>query len=609
MSSFWNKNITSFTNRFPSLAKNFNLNEINENQLNNFEILISKSQDLTAKLEGLLLHSAYNPLKESLTTVTSAKNENIWGAAFFSMGLGYTPLLWAKKYPDDTIIIIESDPCIFFESFKYVDFTDLFNHQKLIILLEASTQDIITLIENYGGFNHTAIIQNKNQTSHNAQYFQSLTALIERNKQKVKINNATLEKFSTLWLKNSCKNIKSFASFDGINIYKGKCPPQLPALIVSAGPTLSDILPNLKELKKRCLIIAVDTALRACINAGVEPDFIVLVDPQYYAFRHIAGLKSPSSVLITESAAYPSSYRFNCRKKVLCSSLFPLGQYFEKQIGEKGKLGAGGSVSTSAWDFARIIGAKKIYCAGLDLGYPKLQSHIRGSLFEELSHRTSNKLNPAEKNLSISLFTSNSSTAYDYSGGKIFTDEKMKMFAWWFESQSQKYPDVKSYSLSKKSYAIPGFEYCPEEALLKLPENTELKSQFFFAEQENNDKTKDNSLIRFNKAFNSLITGFTELYALAKKGFKIADTMLTNFNTANISKGIKELEDIDDKILHSQFTHSASLVFPTENKLNQIFNKIDFPEDTAKTVFIKSKIIYSELQKSIAEYQKYLSQI
>jgi len=250
-----------------------------------------------------------------------------------------------------------------------------------------------------------------------------------------------------------------------------------------------------------------------------------------------------------------------------------------------------------------------IYCAGLDLGYPKLQSHIRGSLFEELSHRTSNKLNPAEKNLSISLFTSNSSTAYDYSGEKIFTDEKMKMFAWWFESQTQKYPDVKSYSLSKKSYAIPGFEYCSDEALLKLPENTELKSQFFIAEQDNNDKTKENSLIRFNKAFNSLITGFTELYALAKKGFKIADTMLTNFNTANISKGINELEDIDDKILHSQFTHSASLVFPTENKLNQIFNKIDFPEDTAKTVFIKSKIIYSELQKSIAEYQKYLSQI
>ncbi len=606
MNSIWNKNISLFSQRFPSLAKELNLLNMTEPEFDFWEVLPSKAGELTAKENGLLLHSAYNPLREAESAVKTIKSENIWAAAFFSMGLGYAPLEYAKTFPDETIIIVEPSPDFFFAALKYTDFETLFKHKSLILLLEAQLQEVTALIEGSAGFNHTAVIENKNQTAHARSYFDSLKALIERNKQKVKINSATLEKFSRLWLKNSCKNIKAFGKLEGVKIYTEKCPPDLPVLLVSAGPTLSEVLPHLKELKKRMLIVAVDTALRACLKNGVEPDFIVLTDPQYYAWRHIAGLKSPSSVLITESAAWPSVYRFNCRKTVLCSSLFPLGQFFEKKLGEKGQLGSGGSVSTTAWDFARLTGTKNIYCAGLDLGYPRSESHIRGSLFEEASHLSSCRTKTSEQKLALSLFSSGKESVFDYDGKPLFTDSKMKMFAWWFESQAQKFTEVNSWSLSSKSFAIPGFKVKNTEELLNLKEAEELKKVFFEAEKNASTSMRTEYEESFNRALKELNEGFEELYSLAKKGQNLCSKMLSNSNPQKEREALKELEQTDNLILHSKQKEAASLVFPTESRLNKIFEETVFPQDKSKALFLKSKIIYTELLESIRLYKKYL---
>lgn len=606
LNSFWNKNSEIFLKRFSSLAQFFSIKS--EPQTDDFwEILPSKKGSVTAKEGGLLFHSLYDPEREAQTLVKSSKKENIRAVAFFSMGLGYAPLAWAKSHPSDAIIIVEPSAKHFFCALKYLDLSDLLKHERLILLIQAGIEEATSFIEKTEGFNHTAIIENKAQSLHAQDYFTALKSLIKRNKKKVELNNSTLEKFSKLWLKNSCKNLRDFALFDGINIYKNRCPPTLDALIISAGPSLSAILPYLEKLKKRFLIIAVDTALRACLNSGVEPDFILLIDPQYYAYRHIAGLKSPTSVLVTESAAYPPSYRFFCRKKVLCSSLFPLGKYFEDRLEKKGVLGAGGSVSTSAWDFARFIGAKNIYCAGLDLSYPKLEPHIKGSLFEEEAHKKSSRLKNAETAMCASLFAANNQTALDYDGNLIFTDDKMKMFAWWFESQVQKYPQIKSYSLSMSSLAIPGFEFCPLENLLKEDEKLNLKEEFFNCEKSN-DKNLQKKEESFNEALSCLKTGFEELYLLAKKGIGICEEVIRSVTLTEEkeARAKKSLEEIDFKIINSNFKEVASLVFPTEKRLNELFAQKDFPTDKTKATFLQSKIVYELLKESIREYQKYL---
>lgn len=597
--------------RFPALAKMFSLEKESDippdlppHLKAPIEIIPSKQGLPTAKSEGKLLHSAYNPMREGEQAAKSAKSSlsDCNGCVFFSCGLGYGAISWANLYRNDTIIIVENDPRYFFTALSLVDWSPLFSHQNFIMALGTGIDSVVSLIEHTAGLTHIAISENTAQSQHASDYFSALRSLIERNKRKVEINSSTLEKFSRLWLKNTCKNIHFLRDLAGINIFRNSCPKDLPIVVLAAGPTLEEALPHLKEIKKRSLVVAVDTALRACLRAGVEPDFLVLTDPQYYAYRHIAGLKSPSSILITESAAYPPVFRFECKKIIMCASLFPLGAYIESKIGGKGTLVAGGSVSTTAWDFARFIGARQIYCAGLDLGFPDLQTHIRGSTFEEAIHSHSNRLSPAEKSGCASLFGANMSLEADYRGNKILTDSKMKMFAWWFESKAEEFKNsIQTFSLSSRSLKIPGFQVSTIEEFLNRPEK--ISERDFFLSKGCSDFQKADSASLFDSALENLKAGLEKLYSTAKKGRQLAED---GIKSAFPQKYLSSLTEIDSQILHSEYKEIASLVFPTEKRLASLVAQLPPLSSELKSSLQKSSLIYGELMSSVSQYKKFL---
>ena len=55
-------------------------------------------------------------------------------------------------------------------------------------------------------------------------------------------------------------------------------PRNIPAIIVAAGPSLNKNILELKRLKGRAFIIAVDTAIKPLLNAGIIPDMYAVVD-------------------------------------------------------------------------------------------------------------------------------------------------------------------------------------------------------------------------------------------------------------------------------------------------------------------------------------------
>lgn len=52
------------------------------------------------------------------------------------------------------------------------------------------------------------------------------------------------------------------------------------AIIVSAGPSLDKNVEDLKKAEGKAMIIAVDTALKTVLRAGVRPDLTICVDPR-----------------------------------------------------------------------------------------------------------------------------------------------------------------------------------------------------------------------------------------------------------------------------------------------------------------------------------------
>lgn len=594
MTSIWNKNIKAFCTRFPDLASHFSLTENTPEPPDSelpYKIEKSRSGLPTATFNGTYIHSKYSPERVTLE-VDDGKN----GILFLGTGLGYSLIEAASRFPEKTFIVPEALPVFFFSALKCLDFEKVFALKNLVLALGAGENDVLKLVENFGGAKNFTVVFQKQQTQHASLYFENIKTLMERSLKKDKVNQWTLEKFGKLWLKNGIKNIGELKNCPGIshleNVFSEKnCGKKVPALVLGAGPTLDEILPVLKDLKKRSILICVDTALRACLRSGVEPDFVLLLDPQYYAYRHISGLSSPSSILISESAVYPSAFRFDCKKILLCSSMFPLGKYFEMETGEKGKLEAGGSVATSAWDFARFLGADNIFVSGLDLGFPENQTHIRGSTFEEANHRTSSRIKNAETMTSRVLFSANNFRSSSYDGKELLTDDRMKLFGWWFETHADQ---KKTYSLSSKSLKIPGFEVCSVEKLLKM-EEIENEKKEILKKAEENEVFPDK--IKFEETEKNLFEGLTALKFAALNGMRLAKEGLSGKLRAEYVS--KKLSEVDEEISSSRFKEIAALVFPSESKMEKIYEREIKVTDAKSQSLEKTVILYREIIKAL----------
>ena len=492
MSSIWNKNYTLFKKRFPQLAQMLLVNtEYNEERALEeakklWEISPSKAGALTASENGIRLHSAYNPQREAASSISNSELASKETAVFYGFGLGYHVIECARQFPEKKLLIIEPDVNHFFASLSLLDWSCVFSVEKLIFALACPPNQIIHLIEdtskislNNEGIRDAVFFDIAPFTAHAQHYFETVRTIIKRNKRKNEINAATLKKFGRLWCRNSLTNLKEMTRLSAVSLLEGKIKAlDLPFLICGAGPSLENILPYLKELSTKCVIVCVETALHALLKAGINPDFIVLTDPQFWAYRHIAGLSAPESYLITEISAYPSVFRFQCRGILLCKSQFPIGSWFEEKLKlSLGNLEAGGSVASSAWAFAKFCGAKEVYTTGLDFSFPRGQTHIKGSSAEQSWHSFSTRLNSAEKSRSSILYSASVEKAEDYEEKPVLTDSRMKMFAWWFEARLAADSSCKTYSLSTASMKIPGISPASISQLLSKTDITEKKAE------------------------------------------------------------------------------------------------------------------------------------
>ena len=513
MNSIWNKNFLLFSNRFPQFAEilqNDFPDLIKKYCVSDFTIPFwqinqAKNGQLSAFENGVRLHSSYNPQKEAFNAVNTAEVAQKGTTVFYGFGLGYHLVEWSKIYKDKKLIVVEPEIEHFLAALALIDFTEVFSVENLIFAVNCQCDQVILLLENgqkinigNSGILDCFFFDIPVFSNHAKEYFEQLKTLVKRNVQKNKINTATLQKFGKRWCKNSLKNIFQYAKCKGIGIFRDKAPDNLPFLIVGAGPSVKEILPYLTEIKKKCIIVCVETVLWAFVKANVEPDFVILTDPQFWAYKHIANLQTKESFLITDISVYPHVFDFDCKGVFLCNSQFPIGNYFERKldiVDELGDLGTGGSVASSAWNFAKFCGAKEIFTAGLDFSYPEKQTHVKGSSAEQSFHVVSDRIKSAEYQTGKILFSADTFYENSFDGKEVLTDSRMKMFAWWFESRIANSPEIKNFSLCKKSLKIPGFRYFMLQDFLSK-KNLEDKRNEFLSNAGKNLNTKSSAEIK-----------------------------------------------------------------------------------------------------------------
>lgn len=203
----------------------------------------------------------------------------------------------------------------------------------------------------------------------------------------------------------------------------------IPAIIVSSGPSLTKNISWLKYAKGKSLIFGVDTALKVLSKYHIEPDFAVSIEARSKNYLCFKGLKFKNTCLLASVDVSPRTIARFKGSKFFVNSDNNIINWYSKTINFQNKMSLGTNVSSAAFHLAINLGANPIIFTGQDLSYPQGKFYAEGvdTFFVE------GKVGDAPKRKAILLD--------GISGGKVVSDEGMLIFLRWFEREIAKHKD------------------------------------------------------------------------------------------------------------------------------------------------------------------------
>ncbi|URA09441.1 motility associated factor glycosyltransferase family protein [Thermospira aquatica] len=256
-----------------------------------------------------------------------------------------------------------------------------------------------------------------------------LTAYLSRRQ----INQATARRFQKLWVRNVLKNSVFYPVLPGVKELFGS-GKGYPAVIIGAGPSLVKNASLLKEAKKRhWILIATDTVLSYLDRVGIEADFVVSVDPQDKNALYLLAAKQRPFLILDSGASFLTLVHYPLDRVFLYDTVLPVYRVFSHLWGEKGELQCGGSVSTTAFDFAVQLGCEPLVFVGQDLAYSWRQTHTPHNILEDKLLASVDRYHTYEGyNASSQTFSDRIEVRGWDRQSTVLTDRKFLTFKDWF---------------------------------------------------------------------------------------------------------------------------------------------------------------------------------
>ncbi len=263
---------------------------------------------------------------------------------------------------------------------------------------------------------------------------------------------ATAGYFGPRWFRNALANYLNTDAWCRLN------RTDLPVVVAAPGPTLSLVIPALRDARSRFVLVAAASALLPLERADVTPDLVVHQDAGFYSGEH---LRHRAAAPHGESASGRSAGdggavdRAAAGRDSVGSGIVMVQPLSARPVPEVAAsvawisydhpadallrdhddapylaLGQLGTVTATATRLALNLTTGAVYLAGVDMAAKDLQSHVRGHSFEEYHLGQTDRLHPAlTTHLGRSITRENGSdTGAD--GWRVSAD--LEIYADWF---------------------------------------------------------------------------------------------------------------------------------------------------------------------------------
>ena len=257
--------------------------------------------------------------------------------------------------------------------------------------------------------------------------------------------------FEPVWLRNiliNTRHLPASPSRHSLGPWQN-CLAGTPGLLVAAGPSLRQSLPEIAELRKRAFVLACDTAFRPLAAAGILPHAVLTLDAQRHTLLPFLG--SPgleATLLFADLVTNPLVLRSVRARAVIFSTTARIthasdgslrreataGTAFAESIhGPLGALQSGGSVATSGFDLLRNLGCDPILLIGQDLAYTNRTIHSMGTHHTRRWLSTSNRTTALETTIERIVRKRETMDVEGLDGAPVLSDYVLSLYRHWFE--------------------------------------------------------------------------------------------------------------------------------------------------------------------------------
>ncbi|MFI5367457.1 MAG: 6-hydroxymethylpterin diphosphokinase MptE-like protein, partial [Spirochaetia bacterium] len=371
------------------------------------ETFTAKSGALTARVDGIALHSPYDPAREARRFVEASVGQYAPSTVVvLGEGLGYVTAAVKSLYPDARLMRI----------FYSNEIMMMGNAQGAAAgrketgavtrggagpawcpgmsaglgeFLAASLGELdlegLRLIEWPPSARiFPAVSRNVNESIH-------------RLVQELNGSFATTLAAGRLWIRNALSN---FLAIDSTLVGE-LCPAGRPVLIAAPGPSLEEAASLIAELRSRVELWALASSSLLLRDRGISPDLVVMTDPGYYSLHHVQ-FSTPSCPFVMPLSAARGAWDLpwmSVQERPAAPFLLAQPAFFEKALLEEAGIRAPliaphGTVAATALDLALGSTGAPVIVAGLDMCTRDISLHARPNAFDRLLHLHSSRLTP-----------------------------------------------------------------------------------------------------------------------------------------------------------------------------------------------------------------------
>jgi hypothetical protein len=351
------------------------------------DVEIVEDSNLTVSLSGkrCFIHSLYN-IQREISEMYSNSDKDVDKLVIFGMGFGYSIEYIHDNFPRlKSVIIIEPDLNVFKQSLKFVDIKHMLTKLKHVtFIINKSQDDAFDILWSAISGRVTEkfdLVYNISYRTLYEGYFETLSLYLKEYIKNTMISLVTDEKFLYSWTTNHIKNLNQCDY--NIELFFEKFT-DVPAIIVSAGPSLNKTMQYIKDIKDKAVIIAVGSAIKILDTNGIVPHFRFAFDGSEAEKKIFDNIDTKACPLIYGSMLFSEilpTYEGAKIKAVLDQDY--IGQYISKEIDESNQLIASGfSVANVALDAVIKMGFKTVIFLGQDLCYTEGEVYAKGSAVE-----------------------------------------------------------------------------------------------------------------------------------------------------------------------------------------------------------------------------------